>query len=267
MRSFILPLAVLATSVLAAPKPYDDCTTKGNTVIEYYDVTITETLYVTKGAEATHSPHPYTTKRKTHTHKSHHYAPAPTGYVITITEGAPAPPAYTPPPPVYNSPAPTKAAPPPQNYGSMPEDTGDYKTDAINYHNYWRQRHGAQPLTWSDDLANYAAGNTGSCQMQHTGGPYGENLAMGTSLDAHEGIQMWYDEGKDWQPGMGFQENTGHYTQVIWKGSQQIGCYLQNCGDQNYLMCEYSPPGNVDGGYDDNCGPLDSGINAGSEYN
>jgi len=266
MRSYILPLAALAASVMAAPKPYDDCTTKGNTVVEYYDVTVTEVVYVTAAVSPTYAPASTTctTKRRKHKHTSKKpvYA-APTGYVVTITEGgyeaAPTP------APVYNPPPAPKPVAPKPNYGSKPEITGDYKTDVVNYHNYYRAHHGAAPLTWSDDLANYAAGNTGSCQMEHTGGPYGENLAMGTSLDGHEGTQMWYDEGQSYY-GQGFSMDTGHYTQLIWKGSQQIGCYLQNCGDQNYLMCEYYPPGNVEGQYEDNCGGLDGGIDSSQEY-
>ena len=36
----------------------------------------------------------------------------------------------------------------------------------------------------------------------------------------------------------------GHFTQLVWKGSTQIGCGVASCGGQNFWVCRYSPPGN-----------------------
>ena len=41
--------------------------------------------------------------------------------------------------------------------------------------------------------------------------------------------------------------STGHFTQLIWKATSEIGCYNRQCGGSQYLMCEYKTPGNVVG--------------------
>jgi hypothetical protein len=51
---------------------------------------------------------------------------------------------------------------------------------------------------------------------------------------------------------------TGHFTQVVWKASQRLGCAHQLCKtvrgldgwiDAHYLVCRYDPPGNYAGQY------------------
>jgi Cysteine-rich secretory protein family len=49
--------------------------------------------------------------------------------------------------------------------------------------------------------------------------------------------------------------SAGHFTQVVWKASQRIGCgwNLQTCPDGNfYFFCEFDPYGNVIGEYSQN---------------
>jgi hypothetical protein len=36
----------------------------------------------------------------------------------------------------------------------------------------------------------------------------------------------------------------GHFTQVVWKGSKQVGCGVAACGDKTYWVCRYTPTGN-----------------------
>lgn len=52
----------------------------------------------------------------------------------------------------------------------------------------------------------------------------------------------------------GFSPATGHLTQVLWKGSKQLGCGVQGCQAANgfrwyTISCRYAPPGNVAGQY------------------
>ena len=41
--------------------------------------------------------------------------------------------------------------------------------------------------------------------------------------------------------------DVAHYTQVVWKGTTHVGCAIHPSAKWDYLICRYSPPGNVDG--------------------
>ena len=118
-------------------------------------------------------------------------------------------------------------------------------------------QHCAQPLTWSPKLAQAAQqwANTlkaKGCAFEHSGGATGENLAAGTTgaLDARATVAMWYDEIKGYsfkQPGFSMQ--TGHFTQVVWRGTTSVGCGKSQCKGMDIWVCEYDPPGNWEGQY------------------
>jgi uncharacterized protein YkwD len=127
----------------------------------------------------------------------------------------------------------------------------------LDTHNRYRAQHCAAPLTWSPKLAQAAQlwANTlkaKGCAFEHSGGPTGENLAAGTSgaLDAKATVAMWYDEIKGYsfkQPGFSMQ--TGHFTQVVWRGTTSVGCGMSQCKGLDIWVCEYDPPGNWEGQY------------------
>jgi hypothetical protein len=51
-----------------------------------------------------------------------------------------------------------------------------------------------------------------------------------------------------------FSGATGHFTQVVWKGTTKLGCGSNpSCGMKTYV-CQYTPPGNVMGEFADNVG-------------
>lgn len=124
-------------------------------------------------------------------------------------------------------------------------------------HNRYRAQHCAQPLTWSPKLAQVAqqwANNLRDqgCAFDHSGGSYGENLAAGTTgaMDPEAVVAMWYDEVKGYsfqQPGFSMQ--TGHFTQVVWRSTTQVGCGMAQCKGNDIWVCEYDPPGNWEGQY------------------
>lgn len=100
---------------------------------------------------------------------------------------------------------------PPRAGGSA--SAADIKT-ILDAHNAYRAKHSAPPLKWSSTLANYAQNWSDNCQFKHSGGKYGENLAMGYA-DWKSAIAGWYDEVSQYNyNNPGFSGATGHFTQV-----------------------------------------------------
>lgn len=128
----------------------------------------------------------------------------------------------------------------------------------IDAHNEVRAKHCAGPLTWSKKLADIAQNwantlKSKGCVFGHSpGAKYGENLAAGTegALDPTSTVAMWYDEIKLYKfPNGGFSAKTGHFTQVVWQSTQQVGCGHVTCNGNDIYVCNYDPPGNWEGQY------------------
>ena len=108
------------------------------------------------------------------------------------------------------------------------------------------------PMAWSDELAGTAQAwadhlrDDNKCKLQHSDANLGENLAMGKGLDIAQAVSMWAKEGEHYvySPSYEFDIPTGHYTQVVWRKSTQLGCGVAHCGRTNIMVCNYSPPGN-----------------------
>ncbi|MDB5672173.1 MAG: Fis family transcriptional regulator, partial [Alphaproteobacteria bacterium] len=45
----------------------------------------------------------------------------------------------------------------------------------------------------------------------------------------------------------GHWSDVAHYTQMIWRDTDRIGCALYSTRQWDYLVCRYAPPGNVVG--------------------
>ncbi|RSH93415.1 hypothetical protein EHS25_007771 [Saitozyma podzolica] len=128
----------------------------------------------------------------------------------------------------------------------------------LSLHNNLRAQYGASAVTWNDTLAAYAQADASTCVYGHTGGPYGENIAAigGSGADITGDFNLWANEAAqyDWN-NPGYNDATGHFTQIVWKATTQIGCGWQTCGpdtifqnftaDSLYLVCEYMARGNV----------------------
>jgi uncharacterized protein YkwD len=133
----------------------------------------------------------------------------------------------------------------------------------LDAHNRLRAKHCAAPLSWSARLADVAqhwanALRDRGCSFGHSGGTFGENLAAGTigTLDPAAVVQMWYDEIAQYRfPDGGFSMKTGHFTQVVWRGSRRVGCGHSQCKGMDILVCEYDPAGNWEGQYRENVLP------------
>lgn len=144
-----------------------------------------------------------------------------------------------------------------------PGATGQLAQRLLIAHNHERALVGAAPLVWDAQLAAHAASYgpelASMRRLVHSpreGRPgERENLAMAThaSLSAEQLIDLWTREKRFLQPGLfpavsrtGEWEDVAHYTQMVWPTTTRVGCAIYNA-DFDYLICRYSPPGNIDG--------------------
>ncbi|KAI8129994.1 Golgi-associated plant pathogenesis-related protein 1 [Lucilia cuprina] len=137
--------------------------------------------------------------------------------------------------------------------------------EVLEAHNRYRAKHGVSPLTLSKQLCAFATEwakhLADSNSLQHRkNNKYGENLYIGTGMgpQTHElAVQAWYDEIKNYNFNKpGFSSNTGHFTQVVWKTSKELGVGIVNRANRTWVVCNYDPAGNVMGNYMDCVPPL-----------
>lgn len=98
--------------------------------------------------------------------------------------------------------------------------------------------------------------NANSCAFEHDRNTQnGENLAFFTPIgriDAAGAVTGWYDEVAEYDfDNPGFSARTGHFTQVVWTDSEQLGCGVTSCNGGEIWVCRYSPSGNYRGQYKD----------------
>ena len=130
-------------------------------------------------------------------------------------------------------------------------------------HNRYRAQHCAEPLAWSPALAASAQAwadhlHAAGCAFAHSETPHGENLAAGTSgaLTANDVVTMWYREVSAYDFRRGdFAMETGHFTQLVWRGTARLGCGKATCRRMDIWVCQYDPPGNVQGRFAANVKP------------
>lgn len=131
--------------------------------------------------------------------------------------------------------------------------------DYVAAHNTVRARAGVGPLTWNSTVAgyaqNYANSRIENCELEHSNGPYGENIALGYgTFSGVDAVKLWASE----QPNYDYAANTCvqnvddgqclHYTQIVWKDTTQLGCGSAKCKNGwVFITCNYAPFGNIIG--------------------
>lgn len=126
-------------------------------------------------------------------------------------------------------------------------------------------------MHWKESESAIGSAAFRATQPPNKGGRWslGENLAMTAAQPKSARTPVsaggWIDERRDWTCGAAIQaaneckpgKMCGHLTQMLWADTKRVGCAIQECPNgfpelgrsQNaeYLVCEYSPPGNFVG--------------------
>ncbi len=143
------------------------------------------------------------------------------------------------------------------------------RSSVVATHNKWRKRVGVPPLSWSGALARDAqvwaeALSKKNCEMRHSKQrEHGENLFWASAKrwsDGRREVQNISAEFvvNDWGGEVGdynYKKNRcrrgrqcGHYTQVVSRRTQKVGCGMAVCADKGQVwVCRYDPPGNIVG--------------------
>ena len=144
------------------------------------------------------------------------------------------------------------------------EAPDSFHKDLLDRHNVLRERHDAPSLKWSGEIQQWAQEwaekIAGEDRMYHRQpNKYGENIywISGGKPEGASIVDAWYNEIKDYRfKRPGFSSQTGHFTQVVWKGSAELGCGAARSRRGGlYVVCNYSPPGNYLGRFPENVLP------------
>lgn len=134
----------------------------------------------------------------------------------------------------------------------------------LDAHNRERALVGVPPLHWDPSLARAAfsygptLAATGRLQHSPRASRPGqrENLWRGTAYSflPAQMVGSWAAERRYFRPGVfpavsitGNWVDVSHYTQMIWPTTTRVGCAVYRSRQWDYLICRYSPPGNLDG--------------------
>lgn len=149
---------------------------------------------------------------------------------------------------------------------SVPQETGSKATqkaaqEALDHHNKARKDVGTPPLEWSAELAKHAQAWADElarrdCAFEHRpssgewADSYGENIFWGSasSYTLLSASESWYSEIKDYKHGPLSDANwkgVGHYTQMVWRTTTQVGIGIATCkAGEVLIVANYNPPGN-----------------------
>jgi pathogenesis-related protein 1 len=132
--------------------------------------------------------------------------------------------------------------------------SGDFSSEMLAAHNNIRVKINLPPLQWSGKLAAYSQKWANSLITKDRAGhnsksPYGENILV-TSLGSTPSMTVaeWASESQDYT----YRNNAcngdcGHYTQLVWRSTRQVGCAMAHNSQREIWVCSYDPPGNFNG--------------------
>ena len=138
----------------------------------------------------------------------------------------------------------------------------------LDHHNKVRAAVKVDKLTWNPRLAKYAQqwaehlADDKRCKMIHSncrdeyGNIFGENLFWGsdaTAFNSLDASKSWYEEKSNYSYerfGDSNQKEIGHYTQMVWKNTKEVGVGIGYCKSGGIIIvASYFPAGNYIGQY------------------
>jgi len=168
------------------------------------------------------------------------------------------------------------------SYGTTLSDLGPWLVDTYNFAAQNRPTSPLAPMKNKTSLKNSAASVASSCTFAHSGlNGVGENLFVGTEAPntttdkwltdrnwwIKNAVSDWTYEAQfvnyatganavtcnDGSTGSACRSKIGHYTQIMWDDTTEVGCAAQYCpgGIGNFssrestlIVCHYAPQGN-----------------------
>ncbi|XP_062844359.1 GLI pathogenesis-related 2 [Trichomycterus rosablanca] len=169
---------------------------------------------------------------------------------------------------------PSPATPSRSFIDSKPTRTADssFETEFLQAHNAYRKQHGAPSLSLNASLSRsaqaWAEKLLASRTLKHRNSGYGENLYYTYSsapkkLTGCVAVESWYSEIKKYDFNRpGFSSETGHFTQVVWKDTKELGVGVATDGTTTFVVGQYSPAGNISnaGHFEKNVQPVGSAV-------
>lgn len=141
--------------------------------------------------------------------------------------------------------------------------------EMVAAHNKYRKAVNISNIKWSDSLAEtaqaYAEKQKGNgCKMKHSGAKgLGENIYWASAISYSNGTtkpqnitsSKVTDARGSEKANYNYKKNAcasgkvcGHYTQIVWKNTTEVGCGMVVCKDNSqFWVCNYTPPGNYVG--------------------
>ena len=143
-------------------------------------------------------------------------------------------------------------------------DSAELAREAVEAHNRERRQHGVGDLSWDPKLTALAEqwahhlcrGGKSPPMLQHRpAGGAGENLweavtTENTRYTVTDAVKSWAGEQRYYNERSGrCQGGTcGHYTQLVWRNTKQVGCAIKSCPAGAFTaticVCNYTPAGN-----------------------
>ena len=125
-------------------------------------------------------------------------------------------------------------------------------SEILQAHNSVRGAMKLPPLTWSDKVAAVAQqwADRLLARNEFIHRPkslYGENMfkIIGSPISPAHVVKEWAAEAA----GYDYKSNhckgvCGHYTQLVWRDTKEVGCGVARKGRTEIWVCDYNPPGN-----------------------